>query len=86
MIAISATGFDKIDIQACQDHGVIVHITDYAQQTVPEHTFALILFYGLITAYCKDKAALAARAILPIIPFLIYMAAPWAYWHWFNWQ
>lgn len=64
MIAISATGFDKIDIQACQDHGVIVsNITDYAQQTVPEHTFALILsLRRSITAYCKDVQAGAWQA------------------------
>ena len=56
MIAISATGFDKIDIEACHDHNVIVsNITDYAQQTVPEHTFALLLaLRRSITAYCED--------------------------------
>lgn len=56
MIAISATGYDKIDIAACHDHQVIVsNITDYAQQTVPEHTFALILaLRRSITAYYDE--------------------------------
>ena len=44
MIAISATGFDKIDIAACKAAGITVsNIRGYATQTVPEHTFALIL-------------------------------------------
>jgi glycerate dehydrogenase len=44
MIAIAATGYDVIDIPACRDHGVIVaNVRAYAVNTVPEHTFALIL-------------------------------------------
>ena len=44
MIALSATGYDKIDIAACHEKGVIVsNITNYAQDTVPEHSFAMIL-------------------------------------------
>ena len=56
MIALSATGYDKIDIGACHEKGVVVsNITDYAQQTVPEHTFALILaLRRSITAYWDD--------------------------------
>lgn len=53
MIAISATGFDKIDIAACHAQNIVVcNITDYAKQTVPEHCFALILaLRRSITAY-----------------------------------
>ena len=56
MIALSATGYDKIDIAACREKGVVVsNITDYAQQTVPEHTFALILaLRRSINAYWDD--------------------------------
>lgn len=44
MVAISATGFDKIDIAACKARGIIVsNITGYATTTVPEHCFAMIL-------------------------------------------
>ncbi|MGC6535902.1 MAG: D-2-hydroxyacid dehydrogenase [Candidatus Puniceispirillaceae bacterium] len=44
MIAISATGFDKIDIAACQSRNIIVsNIRGYARHSVPEHSFALIL-------------------------------------------
>jgi glycerate dehydrogenase len=44
MIAIAATGYDVIDVAACQKRGIIVsNIRGYAVNTVPEHTFALIL-------------------------------------------
>lgn len=56
MISIAATGYDVIDIEACRERGVTVsNVRGYAVNTVPEHTFALIL--GLrrsIAAYQQD--------------------------------
>jgi glycerate dehydrogenase len=44
MIAITATGYDGIDIAACRRHGIAVaNIRNYAAHTVPEHVFALVL-------------------------------------------
>lgn len=44
LIVLSATGYDKIDIAACKQRNIVVsNIRGYAKQTVPEHTFALIL-------------------------------------------
>lgn len=44
MIAVTATGYDCIDIEACRKRGIAVaNIRNYAVHTVPEHTFALIL-------------------------------------------
>lgn len=44
LIAIAATGYDVIDIAACKARGIVVsNIRGYAVNTVPEHTFALIL-------------------------------------------
>lgn len=44
MISIAATGFDVIDVPACSEHGVVVsNVRGYAENTVPEHAFALIL-------------------------------------------
>ncbi len=44
MIAIAATGSDNIDLEACADKDVTVsNIRAYAVNTVPEHTFAMIL-------------------------------------------
>ncbi len=43
MIAIAATGSDVVDIGACAGKGIVVsNIRNYAINTVPEHTFALI--------------------------------------------
>jgi glycerate dehydrogenase len=44
MIAIPATGYDAFDIDACAERGIVVsNVRGYAVNTVPEHTFALIL-------------------------------------------
>lgn len=44
MICIPATGYDAFDIDACRERGIVVsNIRGYAVNTVPEHTFALIL-------------------------------------------
>ena len=44
MIAVAATGYDVVDIPACQARGIrVANIRNYAVHTVPEHAFALIL-------------------------------------------
>ena len=44
MICIAATGYDAFDIDACRQRGIVVsNVRGYAINTVPEHTFALIL-------------------------------------------
>jgi glycerate dehydrogenase len=44
MIAVAATGYDVIDQAACKKRGIVVsNVRGYAVNTVPEHTFALIL-------------------------------------------
>ncbi|MEM7718852.1 MAG: D-2-hydroxyacid dehydrogenase [Pseudomonadota bacterium] len=44
MICIPATGYDAFDIEACKERGIVVsNVRGYAVNTVPEHTFALIL-------------------------------------------
>ena len=43
LIAVSATGTDMIDLRSCDERGIVVsNIRNYAVNTVPEHTFALI--------------------------------------------
>lgn len=43
-IAVAATGTDIVDIAACHKKGIpVANIRNYAINTVPEHTFALIL-------------------------------------------
>ncbi|MEE9320966.1 MAG: D-2-hydroxyacid dehydrogenase [Granulosicoccus sp.] len=59
MISVAATGYDVVDIPACKKNGISVsNVRGYAVNTVPEHTFALIL--GLrrsIAAYQRDIIA-----------------------------
>jgi len=44
LIAVAATGYDIVDIEACKVAKIIVsNIRNYATNTLPEHTFALIL-------------------------------------------
>ncbi|MFH1601502.1 MAG: hydroxyacid dehydrogenase [Candidatus Shapirobacteria bacterium] len=44
MIATRSTGFDHIDLEYCQKNKIIVcNVPSYGENTVAEHTFALIL-------------------------------------------
>jgi glycerate dehydrogenase len=44
MISVAATGYDVVDVAACGERGIVVaNVRGYAVNTVPEHTFALIL-------------------------------------------
>ncbi|WP_459617041.1 D-2-hydroxyacid dehydrogenase [Bordetella sp. 2513F-2] len=53
LVAVAATGTDNVDLHACAARGIVVsNIRDYARNTVPEHTFALIFaLRRSITAY-----------------------------------
>ncbi len=43
IIAVAASGYDVIDIDACRERGIAVaNIRHYAVHTVPEHSFAMI--------------------------------------------
>jgi len=59
LIAVAATGTDCVDKAYCQRHGIAVaNIRGYAVNTVPEHTFALILALRRnIVAYRDDVLA-----------------------------
>jgi len=44
LVTVAATGTDCVDKEACENHGIRVsNIRGYAVNTVPEHTFALML-------------------------------------------
>jgi glycerate dehydrogenase len=59
LIAVAATGTDCVDKAACARHRVVVsNIRGYAVNTVPEHTFALILALRRnLVAYRQDVIA-----------------------------
>jgi glycerate dehydrogenase len=59
LIAVAATGTDNIDLQACQQRGIVVsNVRNYAVHTVPEHTFALI--FALRRSICAYRDAVKA--------------------------
>jgi glycerate dehydrogenase len=44
LIAMAATGYDCIEVDACRRRGIaLANIRNYAVHTVPEHVFALVL-------------------------------------------
>ena len=44
MIAVAATGTNIVDLEACRRRGIVVsNIRGYAEHTVPEHVFSLLL-------------------------------------------
>jgi len=57
-IAVAATGTDSVDLAYCKTKGIVVsNIRGYAVNTVPEHTFALILALSRsIIGYREDVA------------------------------
>ena len=44
MVAIAATGYNNVDLDACRARGIVVsNVRGYARTTVPEHVLALML-------------------------------------------
>ena len=44
LVATRSTGFDHIDVEECKKRGIVVcYVPTYSENTVAEHTFALIL-------------------------------------------
>lgn len=59
MVAVAATGTDNVDLQACAARGIVVsNIRNYAANTVPEHTFALI--FALRRSICAYRESVLA--------------------------
>lgn len=59
LVAVAATGTDNIDLQVCAERGVIVsNIRNYAGNTVPEHTFALM--FALRRSICAYRESVKA--------------------------
>ena len=56
LIAVAATGTDIVDKAYCREHGIAVcNIRNYAVNTVPEHTLALIFaLYRQLIPYDQD--------------------------------
>ncbi|MSU60412.1 MAG: hydroxyacid dehydrogenase [Candidatus Staskawiczbacteria bacterium] len=65
MLATRSTGFDHIDAQVCKERGIaICNVPFYGENTVAEHTFALILdlsrkIYQSVDSVKKEGFAIA---------------------------
>ncbi|WP_394128021.1 D-2-hydroxyacid dehydrogenase [Vibrio hepatarius] len=59
MIAISATGFNNVDVQCCQELDIVVaNVQGYATQSVPEHVIAMMFALKRnLKGYHNDIAA-----------------------------
>ncbi len=58
LIAIAATGTDIVDLKACAEKGIAVsNIRGYSENSVPQHTIALMLALSRsIVPYCNSVA------------------------------
>lgn len=67
LIATRSTGFDHIDLDACRERGIAVcNVPSYGENTVAEHTFALILMLSrkVHQSYAQVRAGQVERASL----------------------
>lgn len=66
-IAVAGTGVDVFDLEYCRAHGIAVsNVSGYAQHTVPEHAFMLILaLMRNLIAYRRDVLAGAWQSAVP---------------------
>ncbi len=56
LVAVAATGTDVVDIPGCTERGIAVsNIRNYAVNTVPEHTFSLILALRRSLVACRES-------------------------------
>jgi glycerate dehydrogenase len=59
LVAVAATGTDNIDLKACAQRGITVsNVRNYAGNTVPEHTFALM--FALRRSICSYRESVKA--------------------------
>ncbi len=57
LVTTRSTGFDHIDLEACTKRGIVVcNVPTYGENTVAEHTFALILALSRKVVACVDAA------------------------------
>ena len=74
MIAIAATGFEHVDLQAAAERGIIVsNIKAYGNDTVAEHAFMLMMaLMRQLPAYQRDVAA----GLWQNSPYFCHFGAP----------
>jgi len=72
-IAVRATGYDNVDIAACQQRGIVVsNVPNYADVTVAEYTFALILILSRRIQQVLDYVRGAGICVRDLFGFDLY--------------
>jgi D-lactate dehydrogenase len=67
LIATRSTGFDHVDVESCRRRGIVAcNVPSYGENTVAEHTFALILMLSrkVHQSYNQVRAGQIERAML----------------------
>jgi glycerate dehydrogenase len=73
MIAVAATGYDMIDVEACRERGIVVaNVRGYSTRSVSEHTFALILALKRSLPAYGDAVRAHRWEASPLFTFLDY--------------
>ncbi|KPK81497.1 MAG: hypothetical protein AMJ81_10565 [Phycisphaerae bacterium SM23_33] len=64
LISTRSTGFDHINLQACRRRGIVVsNVPNYGENTVAEHTFALLLALTRKVHRCYERTVRADFSI-----------------------
>jgi D-lactate dehydrogenase len=62
LVATRSTGYDHVDLDSCVERGItVVNVPTYGENTVAEHTFAMILALSRRLLAAEQRAAPARR-------------------------
>lgn len=73
LILTMSTGYDHIDLDACRERGIVVcNVPHYGENTVAEHTFALILSLSRRLRAAQEWLAHPSRSLAELRGFDLY--------------
>ncbi len=73
LVLTMSTGYDHIDLSACQERGIVVcNVPHYGENTVAEHTFALILALSRKLRSAQEWFMHPSRSIAELRGFDLY--------------
>lgn len=73
LVLTMSTGYDHIDLDACRERGIVVcNVPHYGENTVAEHTFALILSLSRRLRAAQEWLAHPSRSLAELRGFDLY--------------